>query len=93
MRASLSLPLRSILLVSDEDRPGTLRSVAEDLYARALESALDDALRMLRPVAAGGAGAAPEAELPTEPALAPLLAPVASSALLRAVLSEEDSTA
>jgi len=90
VRASLSLALRSILLVSDEDRPGTLRSVAEDLYARALDSALDDALRMLRPVAAG---AAPEAELPTEPALAPLLAPVASSALLRAVLSEEDSTA
>ena len=33
------------MLVSDDDRPGTMRSVAEDLYSRALDSALDDALR------------------------------------------------
>ena len=79
----------SILLVSDEDRPGSLRSVADDLYSRALDSALDDSLRVLREAVAG-VGDAPAAG----PALAPTPASLgSSSALLRAVLSEEDSTA
>ena len=77
------------MLVSDEDRPGTMRSVAEDLYARALDSALDDALRVLRP-----AVAAAEASALSESRLAPALARApASNALLCAVLAEEDSTA
>ena len=68
--------------MSDEDRPGTLRSVADDLYSRALDSALDDALRVLR------------ASTGVADALAPAPAsPGASNALLRAVLLEDDSTA
>ena len=82
--------MRSILLVSDDDRPGTMRSVAEDLYSRALDSALDDAMRVLRPAVA----AAEAAESRMAPALARAPAsPGASNALLRAVLAEEDGTA
>lgn len=86
-----AVPSFSILLVSDEERPGTLRSVADDLYSRALDSALDDALRVLR-AATGGADT--PADSRRAAALAPAPAsPGASNALLRAVLLEDDSTA
>jgi hypothetical protein len=81
----------SVLLVQE---PGAkLRSVAEDLYARALDRALDDVLRAVRSGEAlaldeqpGGFGAA-ERDAPA-PALVPVLVP-ASSALLRQVLLDE----
>ena len=66
-----------------------MRSVAEDLYARALDSALDDVLRVLPPPGA-------PADLRMAPAPALVRAPAspgASSALLRAVLSDEDNAA
>lgn len=84
-------PLRcSILLVQE---PGAkLRSVADDLYARALESALDDVLRALRVEAPAGE----EQQLRMQPILVSTSAragtPTAASsqALLRAVLLEEE---
>ena len=73
--------------MSDEDRPGSLRSVADDLYSRALDSALDDSLRVLR-------AAAGVADAPAGSALGPTPAPPgSSSALLRAVLADEDAAA
>ena len=72
--------------------PGAkLRSVADDLYARALESALDDVLRALRVEAPAG-----EERLQMQPILVSTSAragtPTAASsqALLRAVLLEEE---
>ena len=72
--------------------PGAkLRSVADDLYARALESALDDVLRALRVEAPAG-----EEQLRMQPILVSTSAragtPTAASsqALLRAVLLEEE---
>ena len=92
---------RSILLVQEDG--AKLRSVADDLYARALDASLDDVLGALDASLLAGSVVGPNAAAEAGLLPAPVLVttsnsggatqpPVASAALLRAVLLESEES-